>query len=1114
MRRLRSAILLLLALSLIPASLQARETVQHDLKVVLYPQENRFAAKDTITVPQKLLPDLQFRLHAELKPLSPTAGIRIVQQGSRPGTDSLASFRVTLPSGKNTFTLEYGGIINHPLEAYGKEYARGFKQTPGMISEKGVYLAGSSFWYPVFDEELLTFILQVDLPAGWMAVSQGERTLNFKQGNVTSVRWESARPQEEIYLVAARFTEYVQPAGRIKAMVFLRTPDEELALRYLDATARYVVMYEQLIGPYPYRKFALVENFWETGFGMPSFTLLGPKVIRFPFILHSSYPHEILHNWWGNGVFPDYTRGNWAEGLTAYLSDHLIKEQRGQATEYRQAALQKYADYVLSGRDFPLVQFHSRHSSSSEAVGYGKSLMFFHMLRSQLGDKGFGKALQHFYSKNKFQPASFEDLRRSFESVAGEDLRKEFSQWLKQPGAPELRISSASVRVKGNGFILATILEQVQPGSAYYLRIPIAVTMKGQDRAYQAVAIMKQKRLEFEVPLPARPLRLDVDPEFDLFRRLDRDEIPPALTQAFGAKKMLILLPSAAGDALIRAYRRLAQSIGRSGPDDVTIKLDSEVQKLPLDQAVTILGWKNLYRGEIFSALSGYDVTINQTNVTIGQTSIPRENHCVVLTARHPKNREYSLTWVAADPVDALPGLGRKLPHYHKYSYLGFEGPEPLNIAKGRWPVPASPMTVFFPLKDGTIAGVEMGKLTESTPLASLPPVFSKKGMMETIRFLSSSELAGRGFGSQGLDRAAEYIAEKFQQAGLKPAGDGEGSYFQTWEERGANPGRKVIMKNVVGVIAGRNCKLEAQSIVLGAHYDHLGLGWPDAKENNRGKIHYGADDNASGAAVLIELARVLGKTLQPDRSVVFVAFTGEEAGKKGSKHYAANQTRYPMEQCIGMLNLDTVGRLGKKKLLVLGAGSAAEWKHIFRGAGYVTGVEVATVNEELDASDHISFHEAGVPAVQLFSGPHPDYHRPSDTFDKIDAEGLLKVAAVAKEVIEYLAGREEFMTATLMSGKKAAASPKKSRKASLGTIPDFAYSGEGFRISGVVPGSPAESGGLKAGDVIVRIGSTVVHDLKGLSGILKTLNPGDTIAITFLREGKQMTAEAKVVER
>ncbi len=158
-------------------------------------------------------------------------------------------------------------------------------------------------------------------------------------------------------------------------------------------------MYSGLIGPYPYEKFALVENFWETGFGMPSFTLLGPTVIRLPFIINTSYPHEILHNWWGNSVFPDYEQGNWSEGLTAYLADHLMKEQQGSGAEYRMDTLQKYADYVLGSRDFPLTRFRSRHSSSTEAIGYGKSLMFFHMLRLELGDDTFRKGIREFYKQ-------------------------------------------------------------------------------------------------------------------------------------------------------------------------------------------------------------------------------------------------------------------------------------------------------------------------------------------------------------------------------------------------------------------------------------------------------------------------------------------------------------------------------------------------------------------------------------------------------------------------------------------------------------------------------------------------------------------------------------------
>jgi hypothetical protein len=211
----------------------------------------------------------------------------------------------------------------------------------------------------------------------------------------------------------------------MEAMAFLRTPDPGLAGKYLDATASYLALYDKLIGPYPYKKFALVENFWETGFGMPSFTLLGPKIIRLPFIITTSYPHEILHNWWGNSVFPAYEQGNWSEGLTAYLADHLMKEQQAGGAEYRLNTLQKYADYVFGGRDFPLTQFRSRHSSSSEAIGYGKALMFFHMLRLELGDDVFKQGLQGLYKNYAFRSASFADLRTSFEAASGKNLAQQ-----------------------------------------------------------------------------------------------------------------------------------------------------------------------------------------------------------------------------------------------------------------------------------------------------------------------------------------------------------------------------------------------------------------------------------------------------------------------------------------------------------------------------------------------------------------------------------------------------------------------------------------------------------------------------------------------------------------
>ncbi|RPI33516.1 MAG: M28 family peptidase, partial [Nitrospiraceae bacterium] len=664
--------------------------------------------------------------------------------------------------------------------------------------------------------------------------------------------------------VAARFSEYSRRTGQVSAMAFLRSPDEGLANKYLEATTRYIAMYEKLIGPYPYKKFALVENFWETGFGMPSFTLLGPTVIRLPFIINSSYPHEILHNWWGNSVFPEYSSGNWSEGLTAYLSDHLIREQQGSAAEYRQTTLQKYADYVIGEREFPLTEFRSRHSTSSEAVGYGKALMFFHMLRRELGDKTFIAGLHDFYRRNKFKFASFGDIRKSFEGVSEKRLAAEFDQWVKRAGAPMIKLVSAKTEKEGDGYSLALTIEQVQVDDKYLLQIPVAVTMEGEAKAWQTEAKVDQKRAELHFHLPSKPARVDLDPEFDLFRRLDLGEVPPAISQALGAKKMLVILPSSADGAMLKAYRNFSSLLKRSGPDEVEVILDTDLKEFPADRSVTVLGRENLFFDKVMKALVGYDVKVMQKNLLIGKTEIQYGNHSIVLTGRNPENRGMAVMFIGTGLSEALPGLGRKLPHYHKYSYLAFEGGEPVNIAKGRWPVLDSPMTAFVPYEDGTFSNVVMGALAPREPLTLLPPAFSKERMTGTISHLAKTEFGGRGLGTEGLERAAEYIAERFKEAGLEPAGDEKGSYYQAWEENVEGLGNAVRMKNVIGVIPGKKPALSGQSVVVGAHYDHLGLGWPDVREDNKGKMHPGADDNASGVALLIELAGELRKNLSP----------------------------------------------------------------------------------------------------------------------------------------------------------------------------------------------------------------------------------------------------------
>ena len=277
-------------------------------------------------------------------------------------------------------------------------------------------------------------------------------------------------------------------------------------------------------------------------------------------------------------------------------------------------------------------------------------------------------------------------------------------------------------------------------------------------------------------------------------------------------------------------------------------------------------------------------------------------------------------------------------------------------------------------------------------------------------------------------------------------------------------------------------------------------MGWPDAKSGNKGKLHYGADDNASGVAVMLEMARILGKSMEPSRSVVFAAFTAEEAGLLGARHYVENMQKFPAAKVMGNLNIDTVGRLGENKLLVLGSSSAREWKFIFMGASFVTGVQTEMPTQDIDSSDQVAFIEAGVPAVQFFSGASPDYHKPTDTADKLDINGLVKVAAIVKEGVEYLAERPEPMDFKGVTGPSTGNKPARGeRSVSTGLMPDFAFSGKGVSIGALGDDTPAKKAGLQKGDVIIAINGTEVADLRAYSNMLKQFSPGELINVTSL---------------
>ncbi len=714
----------LFVLCLCCASGAGAALLHHQLDISLDPAASHIEVRDTVTLPPGTPRVLEFALHPHLEVQLIDAGGQLEERSAGAGSAAPQNaaelrprhYRLRLPAGQQRVTLRYAGRIAHPLQQQGEEYARSFEQTRGVISTEGVFLAGSSYWYPQFANQLMTFDLRVQLPADWKGMSQGLRLNQTKEANGRDEYWRCSTPQQEIYLIAGTFSEYTSSAGGILAQVLLRHPEPELAQTYLDATHRYIKLYSELIAPYPFEKFALVENFWQSGYGMPSFTLLGSQVIRFPFILGSSYPHEILHNWWGNSVYVDYTSGNWAEGLTSYLADHLIKEQRGEGAEYRRTLLQKYADYVDAGRDFPLTAFRGRHSARTQAVGYGKTLMLFHMLRRQLGDATFLEGLQAFYQQHRFQVASFSDLENTYNRVAKQSTEAFFAQWVERSGAPELRIREAQIKNTDGGYRLSAVVEQVQSGAAYRLRLPVAVQMENVAGAWQTDVEITGRRQRLEFDLPAPPLRLDVDPEFDIFRRLHRDEIPPAVSQAMGAERVLLVLPAEAPRAMQQAYRTLAESWRDNRPEQVSIAFDNSLEQLPEQSAVWLFGWRNRFRPQLQLALQDQDFAVAGDSARIEQTRLEAAQHSVVVLARRPAHPEHAFGWLAASDAAAVPGLGRKLPHYGRYSYLAFTGDAPDNVLKGQWPVVDSPLSIRFG-EDDVVAASAPAQLAPRRPL-------------------------------------------------------------------------------------------------------------------------------------------------------------------------------------------------------------------------------------------------------------------------------------------------------------------------------------------------------------------------------------------------------------
>jgi len=380
--------------------------------------------------------------------------------------------------------------------------------------------------------------------------------------------------------------------------------------------------------------------------------------------------------------------------------------------------------------------------------------------------------------------------------------------------------------------------------------------------------------------------------------------------------------------------------------------------------------------------------------------------------------------------------------------------------------------------------------------------------LLADVRYLSDDRLEGRLTGTPGADSAAAYVARRFAEVGLAPASDG---WFQDFVVSPDAPAARHAPvggargRNVIGVLRGTDPNLKGETVVVGAHYDHLGLGGAFALDpDSTGAVHNGADDNASGTAALIDIARRLVRR-PPARSVTFVAFGGEELGLLGSAHYVRESLK--TGPTTAMLNLDMVGRLRRDRLVVYGTGSATEFQPLLDSLNRSARFELTLRPDGYGPSDQSSFYAAGIPVLHFFTNVHEDYHRSTDDWQQIDVAGLERVAAFGAGVASAVANRREPLTFVSLpvTAHGGSATGTGGYGAYLGTVPDMSGSESGVRLAGVRAGSPAEKAGLKADDVITKIGDYEVPDLEAMTSALRSYKSGDTVAI-IVRRGSELT--------
>lgn len=695
----------------------------HELFVQIVPQQHALIAKDRLTLE---VPQLKTPIRFSLAPTLQIDHIAVVQESA--GTESLildvpfelehgstpeSAQEVTISpqvsaAGRVMLEVHYHGFINDPPRDPRHLRFVTPSETSGHIGPEGVYISSESSWYPDVPQSLSTFTLQVAVPTGWTVVTQGKSGNSracpdglCRDDNMEITEWAVTEPSEALTLAAnafvSTFRDWTAKTGqRIRLSTYLFPDDAHLAGEYLDATARYLDAYIPLLGPYPFERFAVVENFFASGLGMPSFTLLGSGIIKRHYVQPYALGHEIVHSWIGNDIFNRAERGNWVEGLTTYLANYYWHELMGdhiQARDQRRLMVQSYNLYVPPERDYPVGNFTRKLDEHDNAIGYQKAAMLFHLLRQEVGEETFWRALKALVKQYHGKHAEWRDLERVFAEESHQDLRWFFSQWMEQDGAPVLSLSEAITRpVPGHpaqAFQLeATIVQSNKP---FRFPLQLRILMEG-DHEEMLTVPLRSLREAISVTLSARPIAIDLDPDFMAFRRIPRQALSPVLNHFVTDRKRSVVMafsdepshPSPFRDVVARIETQESQKPVGERTAIISLAQDG---LLPPEGSVLVLGGPES-RQRIQTILAnhcGERVVMNDRGVTVMGTAHEGPGLALLVSCHRVDHPGSVVTVLYAASQQAVAKVARLLFFYGWNSFVLFK--DGAVAARGEWPL-------------------------------------------------------------------------------------------------------------------------------------------------------------------------------------------------------------------------------------------------------------------------------------------------------------------------------------------------------------------------------------------------------------------------------------------